>query len=240
MTGAEAFLGPRVNLQYEGVAGAGRLEVESVDGTTKVQGRIESGSLVAEDDDRAVVTLDLENDRHAGWLRSLLPWYLEVHKPVDARPAQLTLTAYRLPFSADLTELRALATLELDRVDCVLNPSFAKRFASEESSEEIFGRMSFELTSDLIRYGDDLELAVGGEYYPFTGTHDLRGSVVALSGEMPARYVGEAAPEVGDVMVKVMLFGPPEELLLTVDPAVLDAMKSGLATLLNLLGNDGE
>lgn len=242
----DGLLDRRVDLEFEGRAGAGRLSLEGSEGRTSVRGRVDGSTLVADEEegDRALLTLDLDDERHRAWLQAILPWYASVAKPAGAAPAELTLTEFELPFSGDFSKLKASAELELRRVECVARPSLAKRFASEEpfeeTFEETFGTISFEVGGELIRYGDDLELVLDGEFYPFTGSHDLQQRMVFLSGEIAARYVSEAAPGVEDVFVKVSLHGPPDALALTVDPQVYEAMKSGLSTLLELLADDGE
>lgn len=240
LTGVEDLLDERVDLAFVGSAGAGRFTLAGSEGRSALSGRIEGRRLVSDPGDRAVLTLDLERDHDRAWLRSVLPWYASLAKPAGERPAQLTLTEFSLPFSGELSEVEALAMLDLGTVECVPNSSLARRFVSEEPFEETFGKLSFEVDGPLIRYGSDLELALDGEFYSFAGSHDLRQKMVFLSGEIAARYISDAVEGVEDVMVHVSLHGPPEALVLTVDPQVYEAMKSGLSALLELLADDGE
>lgn len=231
-----AHLGERIDLLIEGTELEGAIELSSsaeVPNRASMSAHYKPGWFHGLEGDVIQIPLDPSSSHDRTWLADLLPWYGSLTKVEGSDPVWIRLTEFDMPFSWNLSEFRARADLDLGEVQFEHIESFASLFTTglANAGIETFGPVQLELDGEMVRYGDGLEIAIGGELFPFTGSHDLRRDLIYLSGEVLGVFVlGANTTEMRGIEIPVTLHGPVEQLALNIE---LNSMRTELTEKVN-------
>lgn len=242
-----ARLGSEIDMKLDGTMQGGTIEIASSSGapyTATMNAHFEQGWFRGREGDVMRIPLDPSSEHDRIWLADLLPWYESLTKPEGSGPIWIRLTDFDIPLAWDVAKFDATAELDLGEVRYEPTESFASLFALDDAAAgvETFGTVQVDLDGETIRYGDGLEIAIGGELFPFTGSHDLRNDQLNLSGEVLGVFVlGSSRADLGLVEIPVTINGPVDGLKLGIE---LNSIRAGLTqkfnSLLDLLGKEDD